>query len=214
MIVFEIVRADILAALRSGGGAFNAAAWFMLSVVFFAVALGPAPEDVARAGAAVIFASALFAAATSFERIIETDREIGAIAIHETAGASLAAYAMAKACGHFVAAMCPLVAASPVAALLVGLDGPQTLRLVAALCIAAPAFSLYGVLAGSLAAGLSRASVLMTVLTAPLLAPTLIFGVGAAESGGAAFLLLGAASLMSLAVAPIAAATALRGADR
>jgi heme exporter protein B len=214
MMFAEIVRAELLAAFRAGGGAFNAAAWFLLCVVFFAVALGPAPQDVARAGPAIIFAAALFAAAASYERIIETDRESGALAIIETAGASLALYALAKAAGHSITVMGPLLVAAPVAVLLTGMPAGDGLRLILALALAAPAFSLYGALAGALAAGLPRASVLMAVLTAPLLAPTLIFGVGAAKDGGPAFLLLGAASLFALAVAPAAAATALKGAGR
>ena len=76
-----------------------------------------------------------------------------------------------------------------------------------------PALVTLLLLAGALAAGVKRAGVLMALLTAPLLAPTLIFGTGAAKDGGPAFLLLGAATLFALAIAPIAAAAALRNAD-
>jgi heme exporter protein B len=212
-MIGAVILADFRAAIRGGGGALSAAAWFLLSVVFFAVALGPAPADVAKSGAAIIWASALFAAATGFERIIEQDREDGTLAIVAQSGASLTLYAIAKAAAHFLVSMAPMLAAAPVAALLVGLPSDEALRLFASLLIGAPALSLYGTLAGALAAGLRRASVLMALLTAPLLAPTLIFGTGAAKDGGPAFLLLCAATMFALAIAPIAAAAALRNSD-
>jgi heme exporter protein B len=212
-MIGAIIHADLKSAARGGGGAASAAVWFLLSVVFFAIALGPAPADVAKSGSAVIWASALFAAATGFERIIEQDREDGTLSIIIESGASLTLYAVAKAMAHFLVAMVPMLLAAPIAAILVGLSADEALRLLATLAIGAPALSLYGTLAGGLAAGVKRASVLMALLTAPLLAPTLIFGTAAAKDGGPAFLLLGAATLFALAIAPLAAAAALRNAD-
>ena len=86
--------------------------------------------------------------------------------------------------------------------------------LVVALIVGTPALSLIGALGGALAVVVRRASILMTILVAPLYLPTWIFGVAAASdagvAAGAALLFLGATSLLAWVVAPIAGASALR----
>ncbi|WP_333669704.1 heme exporter protein CcmB, partial [Parvibaculum sp.] len=69
------------------------------------------------------------------------------------------------------------------------------------------------------AVGIRRGGLLASLLVLPFYIPVLIFGVGAAaaasggfegEAGRQAFLLLGAVTLASFAVGPLAAAAALR----
>ena len=84
------------------------------------------------------------------------------------------------------------------------------------LLIGTPALSLLGAIAAALTLGARRPGVLVSLVVLPLYLPVLIFGTGAVEAALAAegarahLLLLGAASLTALPLAPLAAAAALR----
>jgi heme exporter protein B len=71
----------------------------------------------------------------------------------------------------------------------------------------------------ALTVGLRRGGLLLPVLVLPMAVPVLIFGVSATnalvagEGGSAPLMLLLAASLGSLVLAPVAAAAALKGAQ-
>ena len=63
----------------------------------------------------------------------------------------------------------------------------------------------------ALTAGLRAGAALGGLLAIPLTVPLLIFGAGSLQPGGeGGLLLLGAASLMALAIAPFAAGAAIR----
>lgn len=87
---------------------------------------------------------------------------------------------------------------------------------MSALFIGTPVLSLVGSVGAALTLGLRGGSVLTSLLVLPLYVPVLIFGAGAAEavsvgiSATAYFLIVGALTLFSLVVMPIATAAALR----
>ena len=99
-----------------------------------------------------------------------------------------------------------------------GRMAPLPLALVAAtLAAGTPALTMVGAIGAALTVSLRRGGLLMAILVLPLTIPVLIFGVAAASaaSGGAApflspFLALCALSLAAIALAPFAAAAALR----
>ena len=86
------------------------------------------------------------------------------------------------------------------------------------LLVATPAFTFLGAIGAALTVTLRRGGLLLSILVVPLAVPVLIFGVSAAQSGTVPFLtpflVLCALGLASVALAPIAAAAALRGAGQ
>ena len=107
----------------------------------------------------------------------------------------------------------PLAVASPLVGILLNLPVEAFPVLVAATLIGTPALSLVGAIGAALTAGIRRGGVLVPLLVLPLYIPTLIFGVAAtADPAHAAepLMLLGAVSLVSLVLAPLASAAALR----
>jgi len=116
--------------------------------------------------------------------------------------------AAARILAHWVGFALPLLAALPAAAILVGLDSASVRRLALALLLGTPALAALAVVAAALTAGLRGGGALAGLIVLPLALPVLIFGVGAAAPG--ALKLLAAASLVSLALAPFAAAAALK----
>jgi heme exporter protein B len=85
------------------------------------------------------------------------------------------------------------------------------------LLVGTPALTLIGAVGAALSVALRRGGLLLPVLVLPLTIPVLVFGVASANAAivgpvpfGTPFTILCALSLASLAIAPFAAAAALR----
>lgn len=212
-----LVLRDMSLAFRAGGGAVQAVMFFALTIVIFALAAGPDRARLAALATPALWTAATLAAMLSFDRLFQDDHEDGAFdAILETID-PLALAVIAKALAHWLSTLLPLIAASPLLALLLKLPGEAFAPLVMSLLLGTPALSLLGALASALTLSLKRASVLMTILTAPLLTPVVIFGVAAASAGAAGdpryastLMILAAVSLFACVFAPLAAAAAIR----
>jgi heme exporter protein B len=94
------------------------------------------------------------------------------------------------------------------------LPGVELWVLLASLLPGTLIFSLLGSLAAAITLGARRASVLMPVITLPLMIPALIFGTAAVSSAhpAASFYMLGAILCAALPLAPLGAGLALRAA--
>ncbi|MFP6745603.1 MAG: heme exporter protein CcmB, partial [Alphaproteobacteria bacterium] len=96
------------------------------------------------------------------------------------------------------------------------MDGEGFATLLTAMVLGTPVLSLIGAIGAALTVGLRRGGVLISLLVLPLFIPVLIFGVGtvdAAVYGLTAkphLMMLGGLLVLSLPLAPWAAAAALR----
>jgi heme exporter protein B len=101
--------------------------------------------------------------------------------------------------------------------LILNLDALATGAVALTLLAGTPALTFIGLIGAALTVALRRGGLLLAVLVVPLAVPVLIFGVAAANAAvagplpfGAPFSILCALTLASLALAPFAAALALR----
>src|SRR5262249_44787442 len=123
---------------------------------------------------------------------------------------------LAKCAASWVTTGLPVALASPILGFVVDLEARDIPILFASLLIGTPALTLVGGVAAALTLGARRAAVLSALLVLPLYVPPLVFGTAAVEAsatGGSArphLLILGALSLLALALAPSASAAALR----
>lgn len=212
-----IVARDLKLAFRAGGGAAQAVMFFALTVVIFALASGPDRAQLAKIAAPALWTAASLAAMLSFDRLFQDDHEDGSLDVLRETADPLATTVMAKALAHWLSTLLPLVAAAPILALLLNLPGEAYAPLALSLLLGTPALSMLGALASALTLALRRASILMVILTVPLMTPVVIFGVGASQAGAAsdpqyapALMILAAISLFACVFAPLAAAAAIR----
>jgi heme exporter protein B len=212
-----IAGRDIALAFRAGGGAMQVVLFFALAALVFALAIGPDPTALRGLAAPILWTLALLAALVSLDRLFESDFEDGSLDALVETGDPLELSILAKACAHWTSALLPVVAATPLIAILLNLPANALQPLLLSLVIGTPALSLIGAIAAAVAVGLRRAGVLVAVLSAPLYAPTLIFGVSAAGAGAEAspaalpsFLILAAITLLAAIIGPIAGAAAIR----
>jgi heme exporter protein B len=202
---------------RIGGGASVGAVFFLILVSIMPFALGPDLALLARLGPAILWVAALLATLLGLDRLFQADHDDGSLDVIMTGALPLEVVVLVKCAAHWTTGALPLIVVSPLFGLMLGM-APTPLALVAAtLAAGTPALTMIGAIGAALTASLRRGGLLMAVLVLPLTIPVLIFGVAAASaaSGGAApfltpFLMVCAMSLFAIAVAPFAAAAALR----
>jgi heme exporter protein B len=204
---FHLVRRDLALIARSPA-VWMPVMFFVLVAALFPFAVGPDARLLARIAPGILWVSALLAALLPVETLLAPDMEDGTLDQLASRGIAMETVAAARILAHWIGFALPLLAALPVAGILVGLDAAQGWRLALALLVGTPALAALAVVAAALTAGLRGGGALAGLIVLPLALPVLIFGVGAEQAG--ALRLLAAASLVSLAVAPFAAGAALK----
>jgi len=205
-----IITRDIAIALRQGGGGFQVTVFFALAILMFAFAIGPEILKRSEIAAPVIWVCALLATYVSIDRIFQSDHDEGSLDILFETSDVLELTFLVKAFSHWLLTCAPLIALAPVAGLIMGLDGGGFAPLMGSLLVGTPALSLIGAMGAAMTLGIRRSNVLVAILIGPILTPVLIFGVGAATNTPASLPILGAITLFSLILTPIAGAAALR----
>jgi heme exporter protein B len=201
----------------SGGGAFLPAAFFAGAVCVAPFAVGPDPARLGAIGPGYLWLALALATLVSLERLFQADLEDGTADQLVLSGLPLALVVAAKTAGQWLAVAGPLLLVVPVAAILVRVEPQHTLLLAAQLAVGSLALFQIGSIGAALGAGIKRGGLLVALVALPLYVPVLIFGAASAEAlvrDGTVlsqpFLFVCALALASLALAPIAAAAALR----
>ena len=213
---WTLVGRDLRLALRQRADAVLVVLFFVLVAAIFPFGVGPEPNLLARMAPGVIWVAALLAVLLSLERLFLADYEDGALELLILSPLPLELVVLGKALAHWLTTGLPLIAAAPLIALLYNMDSAGLAMLILAMALGSPSLSLIGAVGAALTLGARRGGVLIPLLVLPLNVPVLIFGVGAIDATLAGLgarphlLILGAILLVSLAVAPLAGAAALR----
>jgi heme exporter protein B len=212
----SLLARDLKLALRQGSDAAMVVAFFVIAIVLFPLGLGPEPQLLARIAPGLIGVTALLAAMLSLDRLFQQDYEDGSLELLVLSPHSLTMLVLAKTAAHWLTTGVPLIAATPLLAILLNLPAGALPILLAAMGLATPCLSLIGAVGASLTLGARRGGVLISLLVLPLYIPTLIFAVSAvdavllAQTAKPHLLLLGAVFAAALPLCPLAAAAALR----
>ena len=218
--VLALIVRDLKLAARVGGSGALGLVFFLMIVTLVPFALGPDLNLLARIGPAILWLSAVLATLLGLDRLFQADEEDGSLDLFRAAPLPLEVLVLSKAVAHWLTTGLPLALASPLFGLLVALDGRGMLAVAATLLAGTPALTFIGAVGAALTATLRRGGLILAILVLPLMIPTLIFGVSAANaaSGGPVpfatpFLVLLALTLIASVVGTIAAAAALRAGD-
>jgi heme exporter protein B len=196
-----------------GGGIWLPVIFYLAVATLFPFVTGPDKALLARTGGGILWVAALLASLLPIERLVLPDREAGILDQLTIRGWTDEVVASAKILAQVIAFGVPLLCASVVASVLIGLPDGKLPTLLLGLALAIPALAGLGVTIAALTAGLHGASALGGLLLVPLAVPILIFGAGTLDpTPGNAMQLLAATSLAMLAITPIAAGAALRAA--
>ena len=214
--MIALILRDLRIAIRAGGGFGLSLAFFFTIVIFFPFAIGSNLDLLSNVAPGVLWVGALLACLLSIERIFALDFEDGTLDLLVTSPLPLEGVVISKAFVHWLTTGLPLVCLTPFLGVLLGLQNSSVIFLIISLLFGTPALSIIGTFGAALTAGMKRGGLLLSILVLPLYIPTLIFGAEAARRGIEGFetqtsiLLLLGVTLLSWAILPFAAASALK----
>ncbi|WP_127143735.1 heme exporter protein CcmB [Pelagibacterium montanilacus] len=210
-----IIGRELRLSLRQGGDLLTLLVLFIGIGVLVPLAVGPDRALLARIAPGIIWIAALLAQLLIHDRLFRADHEDGSLLAFRHAGLPLEAIVGAKLVAHWITGGLPVIIAAPLMGVMLGLEPMTALAAVGVLVIGTPALTALVAISAAITVGLRRGGLVAPVLILPLTLPVLIFGTGALSASamaaqGQAVLLLGALSLVSVAMAPFAAAAALK----
>lgn len=213
----ELLRRELVIAWRDGGAIGVALGFYLIVVTLLPLGLGPDLNLLSRIAPGLLWVALLLAALLSLGRMFQSDLEDGSLDVLATGPLPLELVAVAKSLVHWMTTGVPLAALAPALGLLLNLQPEAYAVLVATMLIGTPAISFIGGIGAALALRVrGGGGLLLAQLMLPLFVPTLIFGISAIQSVltvdayGPSLAILGAISLASMVLAPIATAAALR----
>lgn len=197
----------------TGGGLWLPVIFYLAVATLFPFVTGPDKALLARTGGGILWVAALLSSLLPIERLVLPDREAGILDQLSIRGWSDEVIASVKIVGQICAFGIPLLLATIVASVLIGLPEAKLGTLLFGLALALPALAGLSVVIAALTAGLHGASALGGLLMVPMAVPVLIFGAGTlSDLPGNAMQLLAATSIAVAAVSPFAAGAALKAA--
>ncbi len=211
-----VLRRDLLLALRRRSDVATTLFFFLIVSSLFPLGIGPEPAVLSSIAPGVLWVAALLAGMLSLTRLFATDYVDGSLEQMILSPQPLAFLVTAKILAHWIVCGLPVVLLAPVIGLQYALPNDALLVLVLALLLGTPALSLIGAIGAALTLGVRGSGLLIALLVLPLYIPVLIFGAGAVAasqhgmSAQAHLSLLAACSLLSIVLAPMATAAALR----
>lgn len=186
---FLIFIQSIRLSFRKGGGALGACAFYVIAVTLFTFALGPAA--VSQYAAAVMCISMLLAIITTLPLFLERDYEDGTLEQLLLQPVLLELLIAAKICGGWCSHVLPILAVSPLLAIMNGISFAQTCGALLILLLASPTMVALGAISAALTLGSKRGGLLQALIVMPLYIPVLIFASASAEGQGSVLFLAG-----------------------
>ena len=217
--VLALVARDLRLALRGGGDWLNPLSFFLMVVALFPLAISPDPKQLAQMAAGIVWIAALLAVLLSMDGLFRQDLEDGSLEQLLLAPAPLPLVVLGKVLAHWLQTGFCLTLLSPVAGLMLYLDGHSMGVLFLSLLLGTPVLSLVSAIGAALTVALRRGGVLLPLLSLPLHIPVLIFATGAVQAARAGLpvagylALLAAFLVLALTLTPFAVAAALRLAE-
>lgn len=216
MRFWALFKRDVLVAWRRKSNVYQPLVFQLLIVTMFPLGLGAGAQTLAKIAPAVVWILALLSTLITLENIFKDDFQDGSLDLYVLSGMSLSLATISKAAAHWLTTGVPVILFTPVIGVLLHLPVQAYAVLMLSLLLATPIFSLLGTVGSALIMNINNGGMLLSVLIMPLLAPVLIFGAGAVQEttlGNSAYghlmLLLGC-GILSLTLAPLAAAAAIK----
>jgi heme exporter protein B len=211
-----LIKRDLLLVWRRRGDALNPVLFAIMVASLFPFALGPEPEQLARIASGVILVALLLSGLLTLDALFRSDLEDGSLEQLVLAPQPLSLLLGCKILVHWLTTALPLIVVTPLLAQLLHLPENVLPILLITLLLSTPLLSLIGAMCVALTVGMRRSGMLLALLVLPLYVPVLIFAAGACNAVQAGLphtaplLWLGAGLSLSLVLAPLASAAALK----
>ena len=209
--IIGVFRRDLLVAMRHPTDILSGLVFFVMIISLLPLAIGPSGDTLSKIAPQMIWVAVMLATMPQMDRFYTQDAGDGVLEQFLISSAPLPLLIFAKVLAGWLAVGIPLILATPLMALMLGLAAEILPILLASVTLGSFCLMLIGALASAFTLGSRRSAILTAILVLPFAIPVLIFGAAAisdAQGGGLA--LLGAMTLFLTALVPPASATALR----
>lgn len=203
-------------AARRPGEWLQPLAFFVIVTVLFPLAVDPEPSRLRGLAPAALWVTLLLASLLALDFLFREDRRDGTLEQYLVSGQSFTALLLAKTAAHWLLTGLPVVLVGPLAAISLGAPAASIPGIFFALLLGSVSLSLIGAIGAGLTLGARGSGALLSLLVLPLVMPVLVFGARATAAAIAgevavdAMYLLAAIGVLSLTLAPLAAAAAVR----
>jgi heme exporter protein B len=207
---------DLRLAWRHRGNAMQPILFATMVVALFTLAVGSEPKQLSVIAPGIIWVAVLLAGLVNLDSLYRSDYEDGSLEQMLLASAPLSIFIAARIFTHWLTSTLPLLIVVPLLSQMLFLPNTLMLPLMLTLALGTPTLSLVGAIIAALTVGVRHSGMLLALLALPLYVPILVFGAGAtmAASQGFSWLpavwILAAGFILSLVLAPITAAAALK----
>ncbi len=152
MFLRALLARELRLALRHGGDTAGALLFFFVTGALFPLAIGPAPETLARIAPGIVWVCALLAALLPLDRLFGADHEDGALDQLLLAGPP-SLLALGKAVSHWLITGVPLLAAAAPLAIMLRLPAAALPALLGGLAMGSLILSLLGTACAAIGTG-------------------------------------------------------------
>jgi heme exporter protein B len=191
-------------------------AFFAVVATLFPLALTPEMSRLRDVAPGVLWVAALLSSLLALEHLFREDAQDRSLEQFALSGQPFTALLLAKTVAHWLLTGLPLALMAPFVAVAYGVTLDAMPGIWLALALGTVTLSLVGSIGAGLTLGARRGGVLLSLLTLPLVIPIVIFGARATELAiqgeryAGPMYLLAALAVLSLTLAPLAAAAAVR----
>lgn len=211
-----ILQRDLLLAFRRPGEWLQPLAFFLIVTVLFPLALDPEAARLRYVAPAALWVSLLLASLLALDFLFREDARDGTLEQYVLSGQPFTALLLAKTATHWLLTGLPLAIVGPLAAISLGAPPGSVPVIFVALLLGSVTLSLLGSIGAGLTLGVRRGGALLSLLVLPLAMPVLVFGARATamaiagDDASSGLYLLAAMGVLSMTLAPLAAAAAVR----
>lgn len=212
----ETLKREFVVGFRNRSDLANPIIFFLCIIVFVPLGISPEGRVLATLAPGMIWIVALLATLLSLDRLFQSDYDDGSLEQFIVSGQPMYWLVMAKVIVHWLITGLPLTILAPLLGVMMSLPAEGYLPLIVTLLLGTGSLSLIGSIGAALTVALRRGGLLLSLIIMPLYVPVLIFGTGAVRNAIDEFAyhgqiaVLGAFLVLSLMLAPLAAAGALK----
>lgn len=213
---FALIKRDLMLSYRHRTELLNPLLFFVIVVTLFPLGTSPEKTLLQTMAPGVIWVAALLAAMLSLDTMFKADYDDGTLEQMLLSPHSNAVLVLAKIISHWLVTGVPIILLAPLLGMLMFLPGEGISTLMLTLLLGTPILSLVGAIGMGLTLGLNRGGMLLSLLVLPLYIPVLIFSANAVDASLAGLEIKGqiyflsALLVLSITLAPLATATALK----
>jgi heme exporter protein B len=171
-----LLRRDITLYFRNRGAWLNPLIFVLLVITLFTLGIGPDPQALAEHAAGIIWVVALLSIMLSLDALFRSDYDDGALEQMLLSPQPVYFAVLAKVLAHWLMTGMPMVLASPLFALLLGLPVSVLPELALGLALGSGVLSFLGAIGAAVTLSLRSGGLLIALIILPLYVPVIIFG--------------------------------------